>query len=498
MIRLQESLGIHINKDRIILVSVAKGFKTTYLVGVHFVPGLSVLDSKGSTQVIAGHMKEFIKRKKISPDFVTLGVSRNMVIQRNIVLPNVKDGNIRDMLEFELEHHIPFPKEEIYFDFSILSRSDNGIELLLIAIRKDELHVYFEILKEVGLKVSCVELSYFANHSLMLFNYPELKDKNFIFIDFGCEDIEYSYFSNDKIVFSRSASISTYEKHKTPQNEETSANDDGTRKHIFDKLAHDIGVSLKCVSVERENLQEIMICGEGEADIESLSEHLRSIFKVPVNIAKPFKKMGDNDPVIVEKMGDSVGLGLSLEPFWENHVGVNLLPVHMREKDKKIGLIIFLILLAANLGLVAGIPVSRVVKEKIHLDKLNKQISSLESGVSEVEKLKKKIEKKERLMVGYKEFKARNVRMLDILQELTERTPDGVWINAFNTKKKGFEISGLATSASKLIAVLEVSDMFEKVQFSQPITVQKDKKERFKITFSLHKNAPAPVENTAK
>jgi len=498
MIRLQESLGIHISKERIILVSIAKGFKTTYLVGVHFVPGIGALESKEPVKVITGHMKEFLKRKKISPDFVTLGISRSMVIQRNITLPNVEDGNIRDMLEFELEHHLPFPKEEIYFDFTVLSRGDNGIELLLIAVRKDELHVYFEILKEVGLKVSCVELSYFANYSLMSFNYPELKNKDFMLIDFGYENIEYSYFSQGKIIFSRSAKVASYEKHKPAVGgEETSVNSDEVLGQ-FDGLARDIDVSLKCVSCEKENIQEIMVCGEGDIDIESFAEYFRNSFNVPVHIAKPFKKIGESDPVIVEKMGDSVGLGLALKPFLENHVGVNLLPTHMREKDKKIGLIIFLILLAANLGLVAGIPVSRVVKEKIHLDRLKKQISSFQGGVGEVEKLKKEIEKKEKLMEGYKEFKARNIRMLDILQELTEKTPPGVWINAFNSKKKGFEISGLAVSASKLIAILEGSEMFDNVRFSQPITVQKNKKERFKITFSLQEEAHAPAENAVK
>jgi len=483
MIRLQESLGIHIKKDKIILVSIAKTFKTISFIGIH-----SILDTKNSREYvthIADLIKDFLKRKKTNPDFVTLGFSRNMLIQRNITLPNVEDGNIRDMLDFELEHHIPFAKGDVYFDFHVLDKTPQGIELLLIGTRRETLDIYFDIFKKVGLNISSADVSYFANCNLVQFNYPELKNKHIMLVDFGESEIEYSYFSGARLYFSRTRS---YEKISDHGKKNSEAGDSPELKRVFNDLIRDINISLKGISIGGD-IEEVLLCGE-DGSTGFLAELFRKHFNVPVRVVKTFQKVEKSDSAVIERMDDSSALGLALKPFIEDAVGINLLPDHLREKEKKLGLIIFLVLLTVNLGFGVGIPASRVIKEKLYIEKLEKRIASLKPKLAEVEDIKLKIEEKEKLLETFARFKKRNIGMLDILQELSDKIPTDVWLSAFNYNKKGAEITGLAKSASSLISILEKSPIFEKVKFSQPITVKKNKQERFKVTFSLKKTIP--------
>jgi general secretion pathway protein L len=85
------------------------------------------------------------------------------------------------------------------------------------------------------------------------------------------------------------------------------------------------------------------------------------------------------------------------------------------------------------------------------------------------------------------------------LKELTQVLPPSVWIWNLKCSGREVEISGFADSASELIPLLDKSPLFEKVEFSSPVTKERERRgmadkerERFKIKMKLESRRAGP------
>jgi len=83
---------------------------------------------------------------------------------------------------------------------------------------------------------------------------------------------------------------------------------------------------------------------------------------------------------------------------------------------------------------------------------------------------------------------------MDVLRELSDNLPSSVWIWNMKLRPKDIEINGFASSASDLIAILDKSPLFEKVEFSSPVTKERRaagdsvERERFRISAKIERN----------
>ena len=63
--------------------------------------------------------------RKLAPRAVALGLPRASVTVKPIDFPLVS-GNMREMVRFELERHVPFPADDAAFDFTLVPANVNG------------------------------------------------------------------------------------------------------------------------------------------------------------------------------------------------------------------------------------------------------------------------------------------------------------------------------------------------------------------------------------
>jgi general secretion pathway protein L len=109
-----------------------------------------------------------------------------------------------------------------------------------------------------------------------------------------------------------------------------------------------------------------------------------------------------------------------------------------------------------------------------------------------VDKLQKRQEEFRKEIEELEKIKAEEVSKNEMLKELTQVLPATVWIWNFKYNGKEVEVSGFADSASDLIPLIDKSPMFEKVEFSGPVTMERmmrgtetKEKQRFKIKARL-------------
>jgi len=91
-------------------------------------------------------------------------------------------------LYYELDKHIPFPPNEVYFDFSVLKEiSDTEVVILLAAAKKNFINQILEIFNKNNFKVSEISLDAICLINLFLHNYTESKKTNVCILDMGHE-----------------------------------------------------------------------------------------------------------------------------------------------------------------------------------------------------------------------------------------------------------------------------------------------------------------------
>ena len=133
-----------------------------------------------------------------------------------------------------------------------------------------------------------------------------------------------------------------------------------------------------------------------------------------------------------------------------------------------------------------------LTQSRDELDAVNGEIKKRKPEVEAIERLQKQKEDLGKEISEIGKIKNGEVSKVEILRELTQLLPGAVWIWNFKYANREVEISGYADSASDLIPLLDRSSLFEKVEFSSPVTKERvlrgtesKEKERFKIKMRL-------------
>ena len=84
---------------------------------------------------------------------VRVGLDRSLVTVKVIELPRAGAGELSQMVAFELERHVPFPPEEMRFDWRVLpGKSDGPLRVLVIACERRTVERPLRLLEETRRK----------------------------------------------------------------------------------------------------------------------------------------------------------------------------------------------------------------------------------------------------------------------------------------------------------------------------------------------------------
>ena len=100
--------------------------------------------------------------QRIIDTSVNLSLPSKDIIFRSFVIPYMSSSDVKNVVEFEASKYVPFSLSELvftYYPFATLENKKRLIRILLVAIRKDKLEGYINILERAGLKVEQIEPS---------------------------------------------------------------------------------------------------------------------------------------------------------------------------------------------------------------------------------------------------------------------------------------------------------------------------------------------------
>lgn len=128
-------------------------------------------------------IQELVSRLKIKGSQVNFAVAGHTVFSRFVKLPPVQGDRMDQIVEFEARQNVPFPINEVIWDYEIVSEMGET-EVILVAIKSDSLNEVNDVVAKAGLKTSCVDLAPLALFNAFRYSYPDV-DETAVIIDLG-------------------------------------------------------------------------------------------------------------------------------------------------------------------------------------------------------------------------------------------------------------------------------------------------------------------------
>src|SRR5215831_19071242 len=128
------------------------------------------------------------------------------VFSKFVKLPPVDAGKVTQIIQYEAQQNVPFPLEEVVWDYQIIGSTPGGeLEVLLVAIKADIVEGLFRVTEAAGLKLQLADVSPATLCNAFRYNYGELEDCTML-LDIGAKTSNLLFFEKGK-VFSRSINL---------------------------------------------------------------------------------------------------------------------------------------------------------------------------------------------------------------------------------------------------------------------------------------------------
>ena len=452
----QTSLGVDIGEHELCLACLKASSRDVQLMAHAVYPIEKGIHSKEKSTVISELIKGFLRENRTSPTSVFLGIPRSKAILRYLELPIAVKENLRETLGYELEKHVPFSPEDVYFDFQITSedKSADRLQLLLVVVKKQALSTVLAVSEQLGFGISGVGITataladYFSRHSKK----ENVTVRSFIYA--GQHHIELGLVKDGMLRHSRDLSKS-----------------EGFIEAIPRALS-----KMRLDFVKDDEPLDTVLCGIEKDD--PLLERLSKTNGIALHQA-------DLSGAQIPSSDLMAAYGLALRGVRKTSMNINLLPPTLRKRPSKLkvyalfGLVSLVLLGALAWG--GGVFFQR----QLTLDRLDDEIKNLGSQLQKIEQIKTEKMRIEDRIHYLNTLRRDGPPVLEILKELSERIPKNAWVKGFDFSKKGIKLEGYATSSSELIPLLEASPMFSGVKFLSAINKDFTGKERFRIGLSL-------------
>jgi Tfp pilus assembly protein PilN len=410
-----------------------------------------------------------LDQRRLGIRTVALGLPRTAVTVKPIELPDV-GGELRDMVHFELERHLPFASDDASFDFTPLpaetagpGAGNAGRRVLIAAADRKVVEGALRLAEESRLRPVALTV---AAHELTELVGSRQRG-HVVWLHRVGEHTLLLFLTAGQLVLSRSV----------PSVDEV-------------MLASEIQRSLAITRWTA--IDAVWLSGDGAATGAPTNSALTT-FGAPVTPPP----MTGRAHAIVSQIPDAEPGAAQLAAAVALASGrrarrLDLLPLRLRprrltrQQFVTIGAAAAAVTLAITWLLVPG------YRESRRLTLVNRRVVELDGQVRAVEQTLQELERKRRLLATIKSLESNAMRPLPVLRELTDLIPTDAWLTTLSLDTKGVELTGQAGAASALIPVLENSPRFERVEFSSPVTRGRDK-EQFRIRTAWEEAAPAAV-----
>ena len=152
-----------------------------------------------------------VRRAGVRSKEVAVAISGDAAITKVIQMPrNLNDTDLEAQVEMQADQYIPFPMNEVSYDYEVLGASEKdpeSMDVLLVASRSENVEQRRAAVTAAGLNARIVDVEAFALENacrLMTHQMPDGGiDRSVAVVDFGASTTTFSVLRNLKVVYTR-------------------------------------------------------------------------------------------------------------------------------------------------------------------------------------------------------------------------------------------------------------------------------------------------------
>lgn len=454
----QAIVGIDPSGDRLVAVAVHGG--TRRVVGVPLVHEMRGESESVRLVKAEAALGDFVVRNELMGAEARLGIPADKVLFSRVALPPLKDADLQEAVESELERLFPCSPAGLRFTWKRLPDGTGGkaIPLLVVATQGEYLDRWEEILSRVGLTLKTAVPSARALAAGLLHTGVPIDGPTALVRDVG-GSVECALFSNGDPVFSSARECS--------------------REAMAGEGLAMATAGLTDEPVGKEEGAPTLIAppgwygdGAGACPLEEAAWRLNE--NAIAGMRTTFRVGADADGV--EPLAALAAFGAALAGR-----SMDLLAPDRSVSRSRLATSAVAVTAAAAVLFMIAWPVTSAWKAKKELRRLDAEIAALRPTVEMYEETLSGIDDFQGRIAVFESAASHPHEPLEILRELTERLPDGAAIQSLQNEGRKVEMEGTALSASELFPRLTAGGRFRGVEFAAPITRATDNTERFRI-----------------
>jgi type IV pilus assembly protein PilM len=467
-------------KNRILTLSIgaSKLVLAEFLAGKSGIPellnygignlGIEPEQEGDSSAYIVSTIRDVMSQQNIKPAPLLMTVSGQAVFPRYVKLPPVSRDKILQIVQYEAEQNVPFPIEEVIWDYQVVSTAaDGGLNVMLAAVKIENVKKLTDCVQAAGLEPEIVDVTTMALCNAVRYNYPDLKGCTMV-LDIGARSSNLIFVEKD-LIFSRSIPVAgnaiTLEMMKEfdlsfKDAEElklahafvafggVSAGPEGEVadrvskivRNVITRLHAEVNRSINFYrSQQGGNPPAIVLLTGGSSIIPHTDTFFREKLKVDVEYLNPFVNISVGPGISSDRIAGDLHLlgeaaGLALRRVLKCPIEINLMPPDLVATKVFRKRQLFFALAAVGVALI--MMCWMVYTYRIG-DLRKKQVETVDQRIGELQtesgNLKRTRDNKEK---AYKKAEALvrvvdlRTRWIEILDAIHSCMPDGVWMTA--------------------------------------------------------------------
>ncbi len=313
-------------------------------------------------------LQELLAENNFTSRLVNVCAPGFHVFSKFVKLPPVDSSKVTQIIQYEAQQNVPFPLEEVVWDYQILGATPSGeLEVLLVAIKQDVVEGIFKGAESAGLRLQLVDVGPAALCNAFRYNYGDLEGCTML-LDIGAKTSNLLFFEGENVYsrginiganaitvdFSKESKLGLEEAERLKVTEGfvglTGAYEDPENPHqaAISKIARQVMTRLH-IQVNQTiqfyrgqqggSLPQRLFLSGGAAMMPYTAQFFTEKLNLPVDYFNPFRNLQIDPGLNVDelcKVGHSFGevVGLSLRNLAHCPVELNLMPRSSRNRQQ--------------------------------------------------------------------------------------------------------------------------------------------------------------------
>lgn len=155
---------------------------------------------------LADDIRALFKSQKIREKNVAISTGGHSVVIKTINTANRPEKELHEMIFSEAEQYIPYDIDDVNIDYQLLGESENSpdqVNILLVAVKKDLVAEYIELIHMAGLNPRIIDVDTFALQNAYEILPYESQEKITLLIDVGASKTSLNILKNNASLMMR-------------------------------------------------------------------------------------------------------------------------------------------------------------------------------------------------------------------------------------------------------------------------------------------------------